>query len=291
MKIPLSPVVHGLAAVSVAVVLSAAAIRAESPEQKPVPPPAGRSGAPPAYPPRPAAPADALERGKALYSVHCALCHGADARGAAGPSLLRSEIVLRDREGELIAPVLRQGRPERGMPALPQLTPANASDLAAYIHSFPVGSRDPARMRPATIVVGNAQAGIGVFAAKCASCHSAVGDLKGFGGRFADARQMQQWWLMPAAGGRSPGASSPVLKPVTVSVTFPSGQTVEGRLRRIDDFIVSLYLPEGGERTIRRDGDVPRVAIQDPLQPHRDLLPTYSDKDIHDLTAYLVTLR
>jgi mono/diheme cytochrome c family protein len=243
-----------------------------------------------AYPPRPAAPADVLERGKALYTLHCALCHGVDARGAAGPSLLRSELVLRDRNGELVADVLQKGRTERGMPAFAQLTAANASDIAAYVHSFPVGSRDPARMRPATIVVGNASSGAGVFGKKCGACHSATGDLKGFGGRFTDPRQMQQWWLMPAAGASSPGGG-PALKPVTVTVTFASGQKVEGRLRRIDDFLVSLYLADGGERTIARNGATPTVELHDPLQPHRDLLPTYSDKEIHDLTAYLVTLK
>ena len=243
-----------------------------------------------AYPPRPAAPADVVERGKALYSVHCALCHGADARGNAGPSLLRSELVLKDQKGELIADVLQKGRPERGMPAFAQLTPVNATDIAAYVHSFPVGSRDPARMRPPTIVVGDSSSGAGVFAKKCGSCHSATGDLKGFGGRFTDPRQMQQWWLMPTAGGSSPGGG-PALKPVTVTVTLPAGQKVEGRLRRIDDFLVSIYLPDGRERTITRNGATPKVELHDPLQPHRDLLPTYADKEIHDVTAYLVTLK
>lgn len=243
-----------------------------------------------AYPPRPPAAPDVLERGKALYSLHCALCHGADARGAAGPSLLRSELVLRDQKGEVIGELLQAGRAERGMPAFPQLTPANVADVAAYVHSFPVGSRDPARMRPPTIVVGNATAGAGAFARTCGSCHSATGDLKGFGGRFPDPRQMQQWWLMPTAGASSPGGGR-TLQPVTVTVTFPSGQTVTGRLRRIDDFVVSLYQADGRERTIARDGDTPKVELRDPLQPHRDLLPTYIDKDIHDITAYLVTLK
>ena len=243
-----------------------------------------------AYPPRPAAAPDVLERGKALYSLHCALCHGADARGAAGPSLLRSELVLRDRKGELITEVLQKGRPERGMPAFGQLTAENASDLAAYIHSFPVGSRDPARMRPPTIVVGNAVAGVGVFAKRCGSCHSASGDLKGFAGRFTDPRQMQQWWLMPAAGASSPGGG-PALKPVTVTVTLASGEKIEGRLRRIDDFLVSLFLADGSERTIARHGATPTVELHDPLKPHRDLLPVYTDKEIHDITAFLVTLK
>ena len=76
-----------------------------------------------------------------------------------------------------------------------------------------------------------------------------------------------------------------------MTVTFPSGQKLEGRLRRIDDFLVSLYLSDGGERTIARTGATPKVELHDPLQPHRDLLPTYSDKEIHDVTAYLVTVK
>ena len=89
---------------------------------------------------------------------------------------------------------------------------------------------------------------------------------------------------------RGPGAP-PALKSVTVTVTLPSGQKIEGRLRRIDDFLVSLYLPDGSERTIARHGVTPTVALHDPLKPHRDLLPVYTDKEIHDVTAFLVTLK
>src|SRR5262245_58277369 len=71
-----------------------------------------------AYPSRPPGDPAAIERGKALYSVNCSLCHGVDARGAQGPSLIRSEIVLKDQKGELIADVVRQGRPAKGMPPL-----------------------------------------------------------------------------------------------------------------------------------------------------------------------------
>jgi cytochrome c oxidase cbb3-type subunit 3 len=72
---------------------------------------------------------------------------------------------------------------------------------------------------------------------------------------------------------------------------MPNGEKVEGRLGRIDDFTVSVVLADNTARTIRRDGDQPPVVIHDPLQPHKDLLPTYSDKDIHNLTSYLVTVK
>ena len=263
-------------------------VGAQAPAPAPAPPaPAGRAGgAPPAYPPRPAPDPAAFERGKALYSLHCALCHGPDARGAQGPSLIRSEIVLRDQKGELIADVVRQGRPQRGMPALP-LSAAEVSDVAAFVHAFPVGSRDPARNRPTSIVVGNATTGAATFAKKCGACHSVAGDLKGFGAKFTDARQLQTTWIMPPLG-RTPVSSVP---PATVTVTSANGQTVQGRLRRIDDFIVSVILDNGEERTIRRDGDSPKVELTDPLKPHRDLLASYTDTEIHDITAYLVTIK
>ncbi len=92
--------------------------------------------------------------------------------------------------------------------------------------------------------------------------------------------------LSGGAGGRGRGGP-----PVTVTVTLASGQKVEGRLARIDDFIVALTEPDGGQRSFRRDGETPKVEIHDPAQPHKTLLPTYTDKDIHNLTAYLVTLK
>ena len=70
-----------------------------------------------------------------------------------------------------------------------------------------------------------------------------------------------------------------------------SGQKIEGRLERIDDFLVTLVDSDGLSRSIRRDGDTPKVEIHDPLEPHKKLLGTYTDKDIHNLTAYLVTLK
>lgn len=281
-------------AVAVASMAAGALVRAQAPaasapaQAPPAPAPAGRGGAVPAYPARPAGDPVQLERGKVLYGVNCALCHGTDARGAQGPSLIRSEILLKDQNGETLAQVVRPGRPERGMPPF-ALSNAEIADIAAFIHAFPVSSRDAARMRPATIVVGDAKAGTAVFARKCAACHSVSGDLQGFGTKFTDPRQLQTTWLMPPTGGGRGSVTN--VKPATVTVTMANGEKVEGVLRRIDDFIVTVGLPDGQQRSIRRTGDVPKVEIHDPIKPHRELLETYTDKEIHDLTAYLVTVK
>jgi len=242
-----------------------------------------------AYPVRKPTDPAAVERGKALYGVNCQFCHGADTRGGdGGPSLLRSGVVLGDDRGELIGPVVRTGRP--GMPKF-TLTDEQIADVASFIHSFKAFGYDESRNKPPSIVVGDAKAGEAYFGKACASCHSASGDLRGIAGKIADPRLLQQTWLLPGSGaGR--GTSLPFqVKPITVTVTLPSGEKIDGRLDRVDDFIVALTTADGTRRSFSTSGNTPTVEIHDPLQPHKDLLKTYSDSDIHNVTAYLVTLK
>jgi cytochrome c oxidase cbb3-type subunit III len=237
----------------------------------------------PAFPPH--APADPaiVERGKALYGVNCNFCHGSDARGGeGGPNLLRSALVLNDQKGELILPVVQNGRGE--VPKI-NLTREQVSDIAAFIHGFAVGGYDISRMVPPSILVGNAKAGEAVFRTKCGSCHSATGDLKGIASKIPDPKRLQNNFLIPTLGARLN------VPPATVTVTDGSGRRTDGELVRIDDFIVTLRNADGDQRTFRRDGDRPKVEIHDPLKPHRDLLPVYTDREIHDLTSYLATLK
>jgi cytochrome c oxidase cbb3-type subunit 3 len=121
--------------------------------------------------------------------------------------------------------------------------------------------------------------------------------LSGIGTRVADPMQLQNLWVSGGGGGRGGrgggggAAPAPSRRDVTVTVTQPSGQKAEGRLVRIDDFIVILAAADGTTQSFRRDGDVPKVDIRDPLAQHKKLLLEYSDRDIHNVTAYLVTLK
>jgi cytochrome c oxidase cbb3-type subunit III len=275
----------------------AVAAVAQTAAQPPTQPPAGRGGRggggggfANAFPQHPPGDPAMIERGQALYGVNCQFCHGSDARGGeGGPNLLRAELVLNDQNGELIAPVVQNGRIDQGMPKFP-MTNAQVQDIAAFIHNFRVAGYDASRMKPPTILVGDAKAGEAYFKTKCASCHSVNGDLKGIGAKYAEPRDLQQVFLMPGGGGRGRGGSSNV-PPTTVTVTLSSGKKAEGRLVRIDDFIVTLADADGTQQSFRRDGNSPKVEIHDPLQPHKALLSVYSDKDIHNLTAYLVTVK
>jgi mono/diheme cytochrome c family protein len=249
------------------------------------------SGAVGAYPTRPPADPAALERGKAAYGTYCSFCHGADTRGGdGGPSLLRSGVVLDDQNGELIGPVILNGRADRGMPKF-ALTPAQIADIATFLHSFRVNGYDESRNRPQSILVGTAAAGEAYFKNRCASCHSVTGDLQGIATKYGNPRTLQQSWLMPgSAGGR--GVPPPAnAKPPRATVTTANGEKIEGEIERVDDFSVALRLGDGTRRSWRIVNGSPRVAVADQLQAHRDLLKEYQDSDIHNVTAYLVTVK
>jgi cytochrome c oxidase cbb3-type subunit III len=241
-----------------------------------------------------------VARGNGLYGVHCRACHGVDLRGGdiGGPNLLRSPLALNDQEGELLGPLILEGRQSPGMPPMPPITlpPEDIRAIAAYIHSVQAtmrGQGSPPAGAPVVldILVGNAAAGEAYFRAQCSGCHSPSGDLQGLARRFPDPVQLQNLWVSGGrVRGRAGGAAS-ARSQTMVMVTLPDGQRVEGHLDRIDDFIVVLTTAEGVQRSFGRRGGVPAVEVRDPLDAHRRLLAAYADSDIHDVTAYLVTLQ
>lgn len=223
---------------------------------------------------------DAL-RGQKDFVQSCGFCHGADATGARAPDLVRSPRVNHDKGGDLIAPVIRAGRPDKGMPGFP--LPGNTiQDIVAFLHarveesmrSSRVGSDYPIER----LLTGNAEAGKAYFngAGKCASCHSPTGDLAGVAKKYPPL-SLEERFL------------SPRRVPVTVAVTKSSGEQVSGKLEHLDEFSVSLRDSSGWYRSWPRDKV--KVAVHDPLQAHHEMLAKYTDDDIHNLFAYLETLK
>lgn len=249
---------------------------------------------------------EVIARGKALFVPNCSSCHGVDLRGGVtgGPNLLRSLVVLSDQHGELILPIVRGARAERGMPALP-LPDDDVVAIAEYIHSVlaaarPQGAPPESEAPMPDALVGDATAGQTYFAAKCTSCHSPTGDLAGIGTRLPEAKALQNYWVIGGnsigRGGRGaapadgPGTSGE-RRTVTATVTLPTGEKVQGRLVRLDNFFVTLALNDGRLRTFRREGAIPKIDVNDPLAFHKELPALLTDKDMHDVTAYLATLK
>src|SRR6266481_1953818 len=175
-----------------------------------------------------------IARGKTLYGISCTSCHGADLRGGdiGGPNLLRSQVALSDRDGELIVPVIQGSRESAGMPAI-SVSPEDGKAIAAYVRSVletigGQGKPPSIGLAAPSVLVGNAEEGQAYFAAKCSSCHSATGDLQGIAARVPDPKALQNLWV--AGGRRGPAAPGTpnARKVVTVAVTLPSGENVEG---------------------------------------------------------------
>ncbi len=229
----------------------------------------------------PATPVDkaAAERGKGTFSSSCSFCHGSQATGTEqAPNLLRSPLVFQDHNGDTLGPFLKAGRPTLGMPAFPTLPPDQVADIAAFLHGRIQEVRGT-RLPETALLVGNAKAGEAYFngTGKCSSCHSATGDLAHIGSKDQPLALTTAFLTPPA-------------KPMQVTVTLPSGQKVSGKLEYLDEFTVSLSDAGGVYRTWPRDR-TKSVEVADPLAAHKAMLPVYSDKDIHDLLAYLVTLK
>ena len=241
----------------------------------------------PAYPVRPPADPAVIQRGRQIFSANCSFCHGSDARGGeGGPNLIRSQLVLDDQNGELIATVVQNGRPDKGMPKF-DLSTEEVRSVAAFLHSIPVGGR-AATTGTVDPLVGDAKAGEAYFngAGKCNTCHSATGDLAGIGAKYTDVRALQGAML---SGERRGGSLEMGRK--TVTVTLKDGQQLEGKLYHLDDFLVSFVDANGDYHSFVRKGDEPKIEVKDPLQPHLEMLGSWKDDDIHNVTAYLVTLK
>jgi cytochrome c oxidase cbb3-type subunit 3 len=247
---------------------------------------------------RPPADPAVVARGKALYAASCAACHGADARGGqlGGVNLLRSQLVLNDRDGELIQPIVQNGRPGTQMPPIP-MRADDIKAVATFLHDLQAqggnqGDPPPGEEITLNVLVGDPKAGEAFFAERCASCHSATGDLQGIGAKIDDAKVLQNLWVSGgAARARGSGPPDSDRAVVTATITMPSGEQVEGPLVRMDDFLITIAQADGTQRTFRRSGDVPKIAINDPLATHRDLLAVYTNKNMHDVTAYLASLK
>jgi mono/diheme cytochrome c family protein len=297
----------------IAVLVAAGAIMtaAQAPQQAPQPPtpPAGgqRGGPPPgrggggmlagAGPSdKPVVDPAAADRGRKVWASECIDCHGTQARGGdKGPNLVRSVIVLRDRYGSQIGPFLKKGHTlQSGTPSA-KLTDAQVQDLAHFLRQkVNDGLRGSPLFQVQNILTGDAKAGATYFngEGKCTTCHSPTGNLAGIGARLEPV-DIQQRFLFPATGrgGRGRGApAGPNPNAVRVTVTPAGGTPITGVLVQMDDFYVTLRDADGAMQTVRR-GPTVKVEKTDPLTFHNDLLDKIADKTMHDVVAYLETLK
>jgi cytochrome c oxidase cbb3-type subunit III len=223
-----------------------------------------------------------VDRGRTQFESGCAFCHGTDATGARGPDLVRSKRVADDVNGNLIGPVILHGRPAQGMPAF-NMTPDEIKDIAAFLHSRVLAATNSRTMGGGVyslsrLLTGNAVEGKEYFngAGRCSACHSPTGDLAHIAAKYAPLN-LELRMLYPR--GFTP----------TVTVTLPSGKTLTGTLVHLDEFNVALRDASGWHRSFSRENV--RVSVHDPLAAHQALLNKLTQDDMHNLFAYLETLK
>jgi len=232
----------------------------------------------------------AVERGKTVFAEKCSSCHRPNARGGEGfpgPDLIRSVLVLQDANGREIGEHLRTAH----KPPV-TLAPAEVSDVGTFLHREVTYAAERTNYQMQFVMTGNAKAGEAYFngAGGCGTCHSPTGDLKGIGSRY-DGPRLQALIVFGAVGGGRGEAAVPPRAARRATVTLDSGERYSGVVVRLTDFDVTIREDSGTQRSWLRSGDVPKVTVTDPLQGHIDLLPKYTDAAIHDLTAYLSTLK
>ena len=228
-------------------------------------------------------PADAIERGLTSYNSTCGYCHGERGKGGkAGPDLIASLVTLHDEDGVQLAAFVRA--PAHSKVVKIDSSDSQIGDIAAYLHSRVVYASGRGQVHVSEVLVGDPKAGEQYFngSGGCNNCHAPSGDLKGVGAKY-DPPTLQERLVMPRAG-RGAGRG-------IATVTLASGETVKGTSLLLTDFYVTLRLADGSTKTWARDHGVPKVEIADPLQAHIEIMTRLSDTDMHNLTAYLATLK
>ncbi len=229
-------------------------------------------------------PSDMVQRGRSQFVKSCGFCHGPAATGgASGPNLVRSALVRHDKGGDLIGSVIRDGRPDRGMPAIP-LSSAQIADVVAFIHSRLLAADRTSAGRPKRdydeklLLIGDPKRGEAFFngAGGCFKCHSPSGDLAGIAKKYP-AVELQARFLYPS------GAHA------TASVTLDSGNRITGQLLRLTNYDIAVRDADGWYHSWPLNSV--KVEVDDPLLYHRELLPKYTDTEMHDMFAYLETLQ
>jgi cytochrome c oxidase cbb3-type subunit 3 len=230
--------------------------------------------------------AEQIQTGELRFGAQCGFCHGRDAAGGEiGPDLTRSELVAQDVRGDKLGPLVRAGRVDAGMPAF-QLSDAELIPIVAFLHrqmdqaSTLGGGRRS--VEPEDLATGNAADGRAYFngAGGCSGCHSATGDLAGIAKRYQGLTLLQRM-LYPS--GR------PAPAPPKAIFTLASGQTVVAPLTAEDEFTVTVMDPLGAPQTYQKNAV--KVKVENPMAAHFEQLGKYTDASMHNVFAYLDTLK
>jgi cytochrome c oxidase cbb3-type subunit III len=223
-----------------------------------------------------------IEAGGGLFLSNCAFCHGKDAGGGeSGPDLTRSKLVEGDKKGEAIGNVVRNGRQEKGMPRF-SLSDTEIMNLVAFIHSQQDKAMSQSGNRKGVdesdLKTGDAEAGKRYFegTGRCSTCHSPSGDLAHIATKFTGLALLEQMLY-------------PKNVKTKVTVKTATGQSYDGILEYQDEFHIGMKDSFGTYHS----WPVTAVTfkVDNAVDQHVEIMSRYTDKDMHDVLAYLQTMK
>lgn len=223
----------------------------------------------------------AAARGAPVFQQNCGFCHGQQARGATGPSLITSDEVLGDDHGESLVAFLKKGRPEKGMPAFATIPDEQLKDVSEFLHLQVEEVANRGTYNVLNILVGNAANGQAYVMAHCMSCHTSEA-FAHIGSSFRSPEQLQREWIWPQRSADGKLAVTATVK--------GQGDSLAGRVTQLSDFRITIVDQTGKTHVIDREPGVD-VQIKDPLAGHEAMLTTLTNDDMHNVTAYLATLK
>jgi mono/diheme cytochrome c family protein len=185
--------------------------------------------------------------------------------------------VLADDHGEHLLPFLKKGVPEKGMPGFASMTDQELTEVSEYLHVQVEDVANRGAYQVLNILVGDAAKGKTYVDAHCMSCHKADA-FEHYASKFRSPDQLQRNWIWPVRDAK-----------VTARVKSAKGM-VAGTVTQVDDFRITLVDASGKAVTIDRKAGVD-VRINDPLAPHQEFLMTLGNEEMHNVTAYLETLK
>ena len=172
-------------------------------------------------------------RGKSVFDLRCATCHGLDGRGGEhAPDIIRQASV-RTLSDQALLDLIHDGIPQAGMPGFPDMGREDDRALVAYLRFLQGKSA-------ANSAAGDPVRGREVFFGKasCAACHSrgqsVAEDLSGFA-RDHEVGEIRETILRPTAD-----------RPEAATAVARDGRKFSGMIRNEDN--ASLQLQDGDGR-------------------------------------------
>ena len=220
--------------------------------------------------------------GRQMFESSCAPCHGLNGKGGEhAPDIATRPEVVRLSDSETLK-VLRQGKPQAGMPPFAGLGTAKLSDILNYLR-FLQGKR-----KTPTVMAG-AEKGKEVFSGKggCSECHMVHGsggfvgpDLTGYG----ESHSAGDIRSAIVSADKRPGIRKGLAK-----ATTPDGRQISGFVRNEDNLSVQLQAQDGAFYSLEKSDLSELTFDSEPLMSD-SYGAKLSKAELDQLVGYLLSI-